>query len=344
MKKLSLLLLTLLVAFSCTKEHSKEYLTLSGKFENNKDSILSISTRTGIIKTIKINNDGSFKDTLKVAKGEIYTMQTTQTKRAPIFLKNGFDITINADGFENDIMNSLKVSGEGASNTNFIIAQIDKSRSLGNPQIILNLEKEAFDKKLANIVGEYDSILNSYKNIDSSLIVMANQQSKQLVTYFESNYNNNLTMGKGNTSPNFEEYIDIKGGKKSLDSFKGKYVYIDVWATWCGPCIREIPSLQNLEKKYHKKNIEFVSISTDESRRNGGSWEAAEKKWRDFVKAKQMSGVQLWAGQDNSFQRAYQINGIPRFILIDPKGNIVDANAPRPSDPRLKELFTSLGM
>jgi hypothetical protein len=55
-----------------------------------------------------------------------------------------------------------------------------------------------------------------------------------------------------------------------------------------------------------------------------------------------MSGYQLWSGKDFSFQKAYQITGIPRFILIDPNGNIVDANAPRPSDPKLKELCTSL--
>ena len=149
-------------------------------------------------------------------------------------------------------------------------------------------------------------------------------------------------MGKGNPSPKFENYIAFKGGKKSLDSFKGKYVYIDVWATWCRPCIREIPFLQSLEKEYHTKNIEFVSISTDEARRSGGSWEAAEKKWRNFVKEKQMSGVQLWSGEDFNFQQAYQINAIPRFILIDPDGNIVAANAPRPSDPKLKTLFNSL--
>ena len=52
----------------------------------------------------------------------------------------------------------------------------------------------------------------------------------------------------------------------------------------------------------------------------------------------------MWAGQDYDFQKAYQINSIPRFILIDPKGNIVNANAPRPSEPRLKQLFTSLGI
>ena len=55
-----------------------------------------------------------------------------------------------------------------------------------------------------------------------------------------------------------------------------------------------------------------------------------------------MSGVQLWSGEDFNFQQAYQINAIPRFILIDPDGNIVAANAPRPSDPKLKTLFNSL--
>ena len=84
-----------------------------------------------------------------------------------------------------------------------------------------------------------------------------------------------------------------------------------------------------------------MSISTDESRRSGGSWEAAEKKWRNFVKNKSLSGVQLWSGKDISFQQEYQISGIPRFILIDPQGNIVEANAPRPSDPRLKEILNA---
>jgi thiol-disulfide isomerase/thioredoxin len=170
------------------------------------------------------------------------------------------------------------------------------------------------------------------------------QQNIELVTYFDNAYAQNEVMGIGKLSPKFENYVDITGGKKSLDSFKGTYVYIDVWATWCRPCIQQIPYLQTLEKEYHNKNIEFISISTDEARRSGGSWEAAEKKWRDFVEKRNMSGVQLWSGQDYSFQQAYEINGIPRFILIGPEGKIVDANAPRPSDPRLKTLFTSLGI
>ena len=57
-----------------------------------------------------------------------------------------------------------------------------------------------------------------------------------------------------------------------------------------------------------------------------------------------MDGIQLWSGKDERFQQEYQINGIPRFILIDPQGNIVDANAPRPSDPRLRNIFNSLNI
>jgi len=342
MKKISLALLTLLVIASCKNEHPKEYLSVSGKLENNKDSLITISGRTGVVKTISINNDGSFKDSLKVRKGAIYSFQTNREKRVLIYLKNGFDIDIR--GNSEKFMTSFKFSGNGASNSNFILAQLEKNKKLGNPAALFALEEEAFYAKMSVLKKEYDSILSSYKNLDSALVDMVTTQNKQMFAYFKNNYNSNKKIAKGRPSPKFENYIDIKGGKKSLDSFKGKYVYIDVWATWCGPCIREIPALDKLEKEYHSKNIAFVSISTDESRRSGGSWEAAEKKWSNFVKNRNMSGIQLWSGKDTRFQQEYQINGIPRFILIDPQGNIVDANAPRPSDPRLRNIFNSLNI
>ncbi|MDG2151420.1 MAG: TlpA disulfide reductase family protein [Polaribacter sp.] len=342
MKKISLALFTLFVITSCSNEHSKEYISVSGKLENNKDSLITITGRTGVVKTISINNDGSFKDTLKVAKGAIYSFQTSRKKRILIYLKNGFNINIT--GNSEKFMTSFEYSGEGASNSNFILAQLEKSKKLGNPAALFALEEEAFYAKINVLEKEYDSILSSYKNLDSALVDMVTTQNKQMFAYFKNNYNSNKKIAKGRPSPKFENYIDIKGGKKSLDSFKGKYVYIDVWATWCGPCIREIPALDKLEKEYHSKNIAFVSISTDESRRSGGSWEAAEKKWSNFVKDRNMSGIQLWSGKDTRFQQEYQINGIPRFILIDPQGNIVDANAPRPSDPRLRNIFNSLNI
>lgn len=344
MKKLPFLFLSVLFVTACKTQTNNNFVTLSGLLKNNKDTILSIANNQGVRKEIKIDSNGQFKDTLQLSakKGEIYTLFTNPNNRAPIYLKNGYDITLEGDA--NLFMDSFVFSGEGADNSNFVLAQIQKSQRIGDFQTIMSLKENAFETKINTIKFEYDSILNSYNDLDTAFYNDIQKQNTQLINYLKNAYAENLTMGKGKPSPKFNKYIDFNGGTKSLSSFKGKYVYIDVWATWCGPCIQQIPYLKELEEAYKNKNIAFVSISTDESQRNGGSWEKAEQKWRDFVKNKNMSGVQLWSGKDFSFQQAYKINAIPRFILIDPKGNIIDANAPRPSDPKLKKLFTSLGI
>ena len=151
-----------------------------------------------------------------------------------------------------------------------------------------------------------------------------------------ASYNTLKTVARGNVSPIFENYENFNGGTTSLSDLKGKFVYVDVWATWCGPCKAEIPSLKKVEAQYHGKNIEFVSISVDALKDHD--------KWKAMVAEKELKGVQLFA--DNSwksdFVEGYLIKGIPRFILIDTEGNIVNANAPRPSSEKLIELFNEL--
>ncbi len=290
MKVLAIFLFSISILVSCVSK-STEYATITGRLENNKDSLITIGGRNGIIKTIKINTDGTFKDTLKVNKVDIYTFQTSRSKRAPIYLKNGFNINLTGDSEK--FMSSFKYSGNGSDNSNYILSQIAMSQSIGNPELILKLDKQSFDRKVARLKKDFDSILNLYKNLDSALSLDAVKQSEKMVTYFQRAYSDNLKTSIGSTSPTFSDYMDYNGGKKSLNSFLGKYVYIDVWATWCGPCIQQIPSLEKLMKEYKNKNIEFISISTDDQRRNGGSWDAAEKKWRSFIKKRQMGGTQL---------------------------------------------------
>ena len=155
-------------------------------------------------------------------------------------------------------------------------------------------------------------------------------------------------LGIGSEAPalDVEHWVqDGNGFFKPVTTFDaGKVYVVEFWATWCGPCIQQIPYLKKIQKEFRGKNIKFVSISTDEPLKSGGSWEAAEKKWKNFVKQKSLGGVQLWSGQDFSFQQAYEISGIPRFILIDDKGLIRAYNAPRPSDPALKVLLNSVGL
>jgi thiol-disulfide isomerase/thioredoxin len=149
-------------------------------------------------------------------------------------------------------------------------------------------------------------------------------------------YNKLKTVAKGNVSPKFVDYENYAGGTTSLDDLKGKFVYIDVWATWCGPCKAEIPFLKELEAKYHGKNIEFVSISVDALK--------DYDKWKAMVSEKELKGIQLFANNSwkSQFVEDYLIKGIPRFILIDTEGNIINANAPRPSEDKLIALFNEL--
>lgn len=135
----------------------------------------------------------------------------------------------------------------------------------------------------------------------------------------------------GQPSPTFS-CPDINGKMVSLADLKGKYVYIDVWATWCGPCRGELPHLKKLEEAYAGKDIEFVSLSCDRDK----------AAWEKMVKDGDMKGIQLHMGPQDSFMDKYIINGIPRFILLDREGRIVKADAPRPSDPAITKLFDEL--
>ena len=114
----------------------------------------------------------------------------------------------------------------------------------------------------------------------------------------------------GNPSAASFSYPDINGKTVSLADLKGKYIYIDVWATWCGPCRGELPALKELEEKYAGKDIHFVSLSCDKNK----------KAWENMVTKDQLKGIQLHMGTDRTFMDAYLINGIPRFILLDRDG------------------------
>ena len=124
----------------------------------------------------------------------------------------------------------------------------------------------------------------------------------------------------GKPSPDFKG-VDVNGKEYTLADFRGKYVYIDVWATWCGSCRQEIPYLKKLDEDYKDAQIVFLSLSVDQDK----------AKWEKMVKEQSMSGVQLHIGQNSSFQQAYKIEGIPHFILLDREGRIIDKKMSRPS-------------
>lgn len=133
----------------------------------------------------------------------------------------------------------------------------------------------------------------------------------------------------GKDAPVFS-YPDENGKMYSLADFKGKLVYLDVWATWCGPCVVEIPHFEILAKEYTGKNIIFLQISVDDN----------ENEWRNFNKIMADNVIQLYAGGwQSKIADDYLIKSIPRFILIDQDGKIIDNNASRPSDLKTRALI-----
>lgn len=140
-------------------------------------------------------------------------------------------------------------------------------------------------------------------------------------------------MGKGSeVQSNTYKYQDIDGKMVALEDLKGKYVYIDVWATWCGPCCAEIPHLKTLEQKFKGKNILFVSISVDSNK----------AAWMKKVKNDQLGGIQLHGGAEAQIMKDYKIKGIPRFILLDREGKVIDNDMTRPSDPATTKTIEAL--
>ncbi|CAM1372762.1 TlpA family protein disulfide reductase [Tenacibaculum xiamenense] len=182
----------------------------------------------------------------------------------------------------------------------------------------------------------YTEDLEGYYN--KYIAFSTNKAHKDRITEI---YNSLKLTAKGMPCPKFENYENIAGGTTSLDELlnSGKYLYIDVWATWCSFCKRETPLLKRLELQYHDQNIEFVSISVDNIN--------AKDKWKETIEQKEMGGVQLFADKSfgSDFIKKFAIKGLPRFIMVDPEGNIISPNAPRPSDgEKLMNMFEELGI
>lgn len=189
--------------------------------------------------------------------------------------------------------------------------------------------------RLSNALFHFTVNETNMELMRDKMLALAKQErtKKAIIEHYE--IISKLKPGSPAPSFNFENY---HGGKTNLSDLKGKYIYIDVWATWCAPCIREIPYLKKIEEEFSDANIEFVSISVDEPRFHG--------TWRKMIKTNELSGTQLLAddGWNSDFVHDYGIQGIPRFILIDDINNIISADIEKPSDPSLKEKLKALGL
>lgn len=136
---------------------------------------------------------------------------------------------------------------------------------------------------------------------------------------------------RGNKSYPFV-FKDVNSKSVSLESLKGKYKYICIWSSWCIPCRKELIAFNALRKKYKNRNIEFVAVSIDQNR----------NKWKTRLKEDKIGGIQLNYFGDNKFLEAYMVYGIPRFILLDKNGFIINSRELSVTDKEIEGVLNSL--
>jgi thiol-disulfide isomerase/thioredoxin len=121
----------------------------------------------------------------------------------------------------------------------------------------------------------------------------------------------------GATFPGFTEK-DLDGKPLAISDYKGKVLLVDFWATWCGPCIAELPNVKKVYDAYRTKGFDVLGISLDND----------EDKLKSFLKENEMPWRQYFDGQgwNNKLGRKYGIRGIPATFLLDGNGKIIDKN------------------
>ncbi len=165
--------------------------------------------------------------------------------------------------------------------------------------------------------GRLEKIFTKYEEF---MTACPYPEYKEVVDFM---YKNNKYLAAGSPAPAFT-LESIEGTQVSLSDFKGKVVYLDFWATWCGPCKQQLPHGKKLKAQFEGKDVVFLYISTDKER----------SQWENFVKKEQLPGVHLIAqgAAAQTIGQQYQVRGIPKYFIIDRNGKIANSKPRRPSE------------
>ncbi len=128
----------------------------------------------------------------------------------------------------------------------------------------------------------------------------------------------------------------ITGKEMSMKDLKGTVVVVDFWATWCGPCVAEMPKMKSLYAEYKPKGVEFIGVSLDQPEAQGGL-----TKLKDFVKKNEIGWPQYYQGNfwNSEFSKGWGVNAIPCVFVVDADGNLFSTDARGKLETILPELL-----
>ena len=192
----------------------------------------------------------------------------------------------------------------------------------------------AYLKKMAHMLsnnGCNNELLVIRKFIEEN--VAESEQKEKIMALYDSY----ATIMPGVQAPDVA-FKDAEGKKYTISSFKGKVIVIDVWATWCGSCLKNMPKFMELINSFKEnKDVVFFTVSTDS--------DELREKWLAAIEKHKMGGMLNLTPERNStpqFEEKYFVSSVPRYIVIDKEGKIVSAFAPKPGkelEKIIKELL-----
>lgn len=196
----------------------------------------------------------------------------------------------------------------------------------------LYTNKNIVDKVTEDLVRNY---VTSYKPADGlqpGLDMLADLQTRFGISpKWAAQLKASVVTLPGAPFPADVTLVDMEGNTVPFSKFLGKWVYVDLWASWCGPCVQQVPHLKELEKTLADAPINFVSISVDSSR----------DAWLKKAEALDLHGNQL-LDASGKLTRILNVSGIPHFMIYDPEGKLYLYKTTRPSQPQTLELLKGL--
>ena len=175
-------------------------------------------------------------------------------------------------------------------------------------------------------VRQSAALLANFRTLDAK---------KRYVPALEADFNRHKDLAIGAPAPEFA-LPSPTGDTVRLSSFQGKLVYLNFWKSANGPCLRDLPYVQDLQKSLAGKDVVFINISFDEF----------EPSWRQLVAARKLLGVQVWAagGLHSKIAQAYGLNTVPAYILLGEDGTILTTKPKRVgSRAAMDEIIQSFG-
>ncbi len=185
-------------------------------------------------------------------------------------------------------------------------------------------------QKANNIARSIIKPLSDKSKIPSIKLVVDSIKTKKYRDILHLLLAEKMKFGEGDTAIDFT-VNNTDGTTTNLSSLKGKVIYIDIWATWCGPCMAEMPHLEELKEKYKSQNdLAIISLSVDDN----------DPIWLKNLEKRKPEGIQ-WR-IDRPKLSAYEVESIPRYILIDKDFKIANFTAPKASDIELTKILNNL--